>query len=299
MPLRLTLFPTDKPGSRHLFTEGHRYRVGRDARADIILTDPRISRDHLLIDGTGDVWRIRDLASKNGTRLDGRLIHAAKLDKRAWLSVGGVPVLAEPLSERQALAEDTAEGRRRTGTARIKRALGPGQAPEELITRSLEALRRIAECERSGLWLIGNDAQPVMARLLGPDAPPPSRGIIEQVIESGQPVFCSDTADADALARRESIVSGGIRAVAALPLSLEGRIAGLLYADSRQPGKLFTDLDAELLAGIAEQVGLTLAVTRVRDAIDALSDAPAAANGTVDPEFRRLLDEALPPFHTG
>lgn len=294
MPLRLTLFPPDQAGTRHLVAEGRSYRVGRDPHADIILADPRISRDHLLIDGTGDSWRIEDLASKNGTRLDGRPIHDAELSGRVWLSIGGVPALAEPINDLRARTDVLTESDRRSATARIRHALGPEQAADALVMRGLEALRRVAGCERSGLWLSGQNGQPEMVRLLGPAEPPPSRGVIRQVIESQRAVFSSDTSDSDPLAGHESIVTGGIRAVAALPLLQDEHLLGVMYADSRTPGKLFTDLDADLLVEIAGQVALTLAAARLRGAIEKLRADSRHATGPDDPHFLRLLDQAQP-----
>ena len=45
--------------------------VGREAGADLVLADPRVSRRHLEISTAPDAVRFRDLGSSNGTRLNG------------------------------------------------------------------------------------------------------------------------------------------------------------------------------------------------------------------------------------
>ena len=46
--------------------------VGRSADSDVRLADPRVSRRHARLDrGDDGVWRVTDLGSENGTRVDG------------------------------------------------------------------------------------------------------------------------------------------------------------------------------------------------------------------------------------
>lgn len=50
--------------------------IGRDARCEICLCDLLVSRKHALLLQTATDWRIRDLNSRNGTRLNGTPICA-------------------------------------------------------------------------------------------------------------------------------------------------------------------------------------------------------------------------------
>jgi len=45
--------------------------IGRDAGCEICLSDPLVSRKHAMLLQTETGWRIRDLNSRNGTRLNG------------------------------------------------------------------------------------------------------------------------------------------------------------------------------------------------------------------------------------
>lgn len=64
-------------GPRRLPVIRNRSLVGRSRRADVILGDDSVSRTHALLwFDSGGVW-VRDLASSNGTTINGTFIHAA------------------------------------------------------------------------------------------------------------------------------------------------------------------------------------------------------------------------------
>lgn len=217
----------------------------------------------------------------------------ADLHERAWISLGGVPLLVEPLTS----ADLELYGRVRRQLSRavteIRDALTPQVDGQMLVQRGLEAVRRLVECERAGLWLLNASGRPELARMIGDLQPPPSRGVIDRVLESGRAILCSDTSGAEALASRQSVASGGIRAVVAVPIEHHGRLFGIVYADTPQPGKLFTELDRELLDGIMEQLRLSLISTRLGWSIEALRKADAVP---ADPDFQRLLADVLPAY---
>lgn len=267
MPLRLTLFLPDRPGVQALLADGRRYRIGRDTAVELPVDDARISREHLVLDGTGEYWRACDLGSKNGTRLDGMPIATVELRRRGWLSIGGVPALIEPVSGQESRAGRTLTDRRRLGVARELKSMVSGAAPDALLMRALETTRRIADCQRSGFWLCDADGTLRAERVIGLQEPKPSSGVMQQVATTGTPVFCSDTDGAAAIARHESVAEGGLRAIVALPLRAAGTVVGVLYADSLRPGKVFTQLDAELLAAVADQLALTLRAADMRAAV--------------------------------
>ncbi|HJS57459.1 MAG TPA: FHA domain-containing protein [Vicinamibacteria bacterium] len=48
--------------------------VGRDAQADIALTEGLVSRSHARLEQRGDLWVVLDLGSTNSTRVNGEVV---------------------------------------------------------------------------------------------------------------------------------------------------------------------------------------------------------------------------------
>lgn len=69
--------------------------IGRSPEADVTLGLDRLSRRHARIDADGDRWRVFDLASTNGTFLDGEEVGeaGALLGDGSRLVLGGVATL--------------------------------------------------------------------------------------------------------------------------------------------------------------------------------------------------------------
>jgi len=51
--------------------DGERVKIGRSPDNDLVLAHARVSRHHAVIERRGRGWRVRDLGSSNGTRLNG------------------------------------------------------------------------------------------------------------------------------------------------------------------------------------------------------------------------------------
>jgi hypothetical protein len=69
--------------------------VGRDPACDLVLADPRASRRHAEIVRDGDVWRVRDLGSSNGTLLNAAPVVEAELGLGDVLRVGDSELVIE------------------------------------------------------------------------------------------------------------------------------------------------------------------------------------------------------------
>ncbi len=64
--------------------------IGRDPACDVVLADPTVSRRHAVLESKGDVVRLRDLKSGNGTFVDGEAVADAELAGGERLRFGGV-----------------------------------------------------------------------------------------------------------------------------------------------------------------------------------------------------------------
>src|SRR4051794_29720252 len=67
---------------------GERLTIGRDEGNDVVLDDPNVSRFHAEVVRAGDELEVRDLASRNGTRVDGQPARRAMLQAGSEIGVG-------------------------------------------------------------------------------------------------------------------------------------------------------------------------------------------------------------------
>src|ERR1700736_1029871 len=87
--------------------------LGRADDADIRCSDKRISRQHARFIPTAEGWSIEDLASANGTFMDGQRIKEFRVTRPAVLRLGdpdgGMVVEVEPVISEPAVREDPGE----------------------------------------------------------------------------------------------------------------------------------------------------------------------------------------------
>jgi pSer/pThr/pTyr-binding forkhead associated (FHA) protein len=98
----------------------HQLRVGRVDSLEIVLDDSSVSRHHAEIRATDQGWRVRDLGSTNGTRLNGMRLGTGQwpLRLRDLLQFGEISVVVEALEEKAEPAESMTDNLRVEATAR-------------------------------------------------------------------------------------------------------------------------------------------------------------------------------------
>jgi ABC-type multidrug transport system ATPase subunit len=75
-------------GSQRTFAPGHDVIIGRDLRADIRITDPRISRAHLILRFDQGRWQAIDNGSVNGTYVNGYRMPVIDIHDGQSINVG-------------------------------------------------------------------------------------------------------------------------------------------------------------------------------------------------------------------
>ena len=81
--------------------------IGRAPDNVLVINDTMASRAHCVIEKTSDGWRVRDLGSSNGTRVNGQLIKLAPFRPGDTLQIGKVAIrLFDPEQQEVLTAED-------------------------------------------------------------------------------------------------------------------------------------------------------------------------------------------------
>jgi hypothetical protein len=297
MLVRLSLFPPLKPARQVVLEAGREYLVGRGSECDLRLDDERISRRHARLAPIESGWQVADLGSKNGTRVDGRLVEEPlSLYEGAWLSFGGFPARFDLVSEEQSGREARQHLERWASTwAGAERAVGSEADVAELPRRLLGSILELTATERGFVLLARADGELEVAATGGlSEADLVERefsgsvAAVDRVLSTGEAVVVSDARDDALLASRPSVVEGGIRALLCLPVKVQGRLAGAVYVDSRRRGAAFTELDVELLQAMSAHAGLALAVAGIDRELKALA-ARIGAEPEIDGSVRERL----------
>ena len=107
------------------WTDSEQLTIGRDAECAIHLANTDVSRRHATLRRSSSEpgFLIADLASRNGTRVNGRLLHSARLRENDVVRLGGcVFVVSDALGSFSEVAPGL------YGSASLKRALAPLQS---------------------------------------------------------------------------------------------------------------------------------------------------------------------------
>lgn len=298
MPARLTVHFPSRPARALLLPDGRQTVVGRDPGCDVVLDDDRISRRHAALTGNGRGWSVADLGSKNGTQVDGAPLAGQaprELADRSWISFGGLVARFEVVAGTPEGIERVEEERLRRFTTSLGRGLAPGMGVAGLLPGVVSSMLELTSAERGFLLLAGPDGDLEVAARSGlhwedfaTDEFGGSVGAVRRVLETGMPVVSADALSDAELGGRASVLATGIRALICVPVQALDRTIGVMYADSRKPGAAFTELDLEILEGLAAQAGLAIAVARLDAELKGLAHR-IAEDPQADPGLRAHL----------
>jgi GAF domain-containing protein len=245
-------------------------------------------------------WVLEDLGSKNGTSVNGLKAAGQPLADGDWISVGGVLGRFELLSSEAAQAIDAQRLSRLQTSLEMKRQLGADLEPLDLLLRLLESAMEVASAERGFVLVYGSDGRlhPEVASGFMPGEVEASGftgslGAVRRALESGTAVVLSDIGADPILGRRPSVVMQSLATLACVPLRHESRIVGLLYVDSRRR-TAFSELDVEILAGLADHTALMLAGAQIDRSLRALLHAGSQDDALLT-EIQHRLAESLAP----
>lgn len=285
MPARLVIHLPEAAALLRFVDDGGAVTLGRAPECDVVLEHASVSRRHVELAHAGDHWRVRDLGSKNGVRIGGARVMEGRVASGQWFSVGDVFCEFDEVSAASATAAEARASVRRANSRAWTERIEAARSRDELLAGLITAIVELAECRR-GFLLTGNAAQGLKVRAcyratpeeIAGDRFEGSSGAIERAMRERRTVFLTNATDQAWLRGRASVIARGIRALASVPLVHEGRLLGVAYADSDESGKVFTELDEEILVAFAQHAALAVAATGIADSLEHL-DSWLAVSG--------------------
>jgi len=286
-PLRLRVTPPIGEPFEHI-CEAESLVVGRSSKADLVLSDRFLSRQHARFYREGDGWMVEDLGSRNTTLLNGRplavpgRVSAGDLVKlsETVIAIEGLDgpssrpksedsvrtsssdtMVLRSASELIAAAERESAGRLKL-LNEVHRALAASLTLEELLEAVLDRTFVHLGPEEAVIFLkkpYGGVERAASRRL--PSARGDffySRSLESEVAEKGQAALVLDAQTDQRFAAAESIMSSGVRSLIAAPLLDSSGSLGMIVLSSRIHVRRFAEQDLELLSALGSVAALRI-----------------------------------------
>lgn len=264
-------------------------RVGRSSRNEIAIADPTVSKDHAEITNRDGRLYVRDLNSRNGTRVNGvEALEPLAITPGDRVEIGHVllavtreepsrPVKfsdATVLGSSMRIRADRLLDRRDTegfGSPALMQLLAqagqllvlPRPLREtcdqilELAERAVPASRYVLLLRREG----GGDPVQMAGRVKKGGADRPlalSRSIVQKVFDECTSVLTADAALDPRFQGQQSIVLQAVHSAMAVPLFDNTSVLGLIYVDSQDPTIAFREDQLEILTLLANMAAVKI-----------------------------------------
>ena len=267
------------------------FSVGRKVDKDLVIADPRVSRDHAQIMQEGQEFFIVDLGSKHGTFVNGERIQRQKLERGDRLEFGARdsayvlfnPAHATSNTAREFLSQisgivkpETTELETLRLFLEAARKLNTSGVLDEILITMLDVTLQLTRAERAYVFLNDDDGNLRLAAGRNSKKEPLlddktiSHSILEESMRSNSEYLFSDTSRSLDLAGRQSIVAYDLRTVVCIPLrklqvqqtrdaqtpmpgSNAAQAMGVLYVDSRFASRDISGLGNDILHAIATE----------------------------------------------
>src|SRR3954470_24241614 len=267
------------------------FTVGRKVDKDLVIADPRVSRDHAQIVQEGVEFFLQDLGSKHGTFVNGERIQRQKLERGDRLEFGARdsayvlfnPAHATSNTAREFLSQISVIGTKPEATEletlrlflEAARKLNTAGVLDEILITMLDVTLQLTQAERAYVFL--KDEEGNLRLMAGRNAKKEpllddktiSHSILEESMRSNSEFLLTDTSQSLDLAGRQSIVAYDLRTVVCIPLrkmqvqqsrdaqtpvpAANSAAMGVLYVDSRFASRDISGVSQEILHAIATE----------------------------------------------
>ena len=284
------------------------FSVGRKIDKDLVIADPRVSRDHALIVSENGQFCVIDQSSKNGTFVNGERVQRKTLERNDRLEFGVRDVAyvifhphnASTNSARDFLSQisgihistETTDLEKLTLFLEAARKLNTIGVLDEILVTLLDATLNLTRAERGYVFLKAEDGNLRLAAGRNSKGEPLlddktiSHSILEDALKSNSEFVTTDTSRSLDLAGRQSIVAYDLRTVICIPLrkpqiqatrdaqsaspsETSAEVMGALYVDSRFASRDISSVSNDILRAIAHEAASLVENARLVQAEEA------------------------------
>jgi phosphoserine phosphatase RsbU/P len=283
------------------------FTVGRKVDKDLVIADPRVSRDHALITSEDGQFCVVDQGSKHGTFVNGERIQRKTLERndRVEFGVRDVsyvifhPHHASSNTAREFLSQisgiqistDTTDLEKLTLFLEAARKLNTTGVLDEILVTLLEATLKLTRAERGYVFMRDEEGNLRLAAGRNSKGEPLlddttiSHSILDEGVKSNSEFVITDTSQSLDLAGRHSIVAYDLRTVICIPLrkpqvqttrdtamvasESSAEVMGALYVDSRFASRDISSVSNDILRAIATEAASLIENARLVQAEEA------------------------------
>ncbi len=266
------------------------FSVGRKVDKDLVIPDPRVSRDHALIVAENGDFFVVDQGSKHGTYVNGERVQRQKLQRNDRVEFGVRDVAYVIFSPQHAtsntareflsqisgiqISTETTDLEKLTLFLEAARKLNTVGVLDEILVTLVDTTLKLIRAERGYVFLKDEEGNLRLAAgrnskgeaLL--DDKTISHSILDEALKSNSEYLFTDTSQSLDLAVRQSIVAYDLRTVICMPLrkpqvqttrdtpvvsSNTQEVTGALYLDSRFASRDISSVSHDILRVIATE----------------------------------------------
>src|SRR4051812_7148545 len=266
------------------------FSIGRKTENDLVISDPRVSREHASITRESDGFYVLDKGSKLGTFVNGIQVQRQKLQRNDRIEFGvrgEAFVIFDPdkatsasapsrdlLSQLSVWKPASATSDLETLTLFLEaaRKLNTSTVLEEVLITLIDSSLRLTKAERGYVFLRNEDGS--LRLVVGRNAKGDplsddntiSRSILRDAVSKSSEFLLTDTEDFANMSARESIVAYNLRTVICIPLrrtqigseksesaNTASEIRGVLYLDSKSLSGRLSGVSHDILRAIATE----------------------------------------------
>jgi len=279
------------------------YTVGRKVDRDLVIPDPRVSREHAQIVAENGEFFVVDQGSKHGTFVNGERVDRRKLARNDRLEFGARdiaylifhPLHATSNTAREFLSQisgiqiapEASDLEKLTLFLEAARKLNTIGVLDEILVTLIDATLRLTRAERGYIFLRDGEGTLTLAAGRNSKGEPLlddktiSRSVLEEAFTSNSEYLVTDTSQMIDMKERQSIVAFDLRTVICMPLRkpqvqatrqeqpTNAEVMGALYVDSRFAARDITSVSHDILRAIATEAAQLIENARLVQAEEA------------------------------